>query len=178
MTEHPPFEKLVALWAAELSEDEAAPIDEHLFACDRCAARSEELARLVGGLRELIPLVISHALRDRLVQSGKRVRVLSVEPDISERAQFTPEVDVFVFALRGDLSRAERVDVEMVSASGSPRYHLEQVPFDRATGEVLVACQARYEGMFPANDPVFRVHAIVGGERKHVGDYVVQHVWR
>lgn len=61
---------------------------------------------------------------------------------------------------------------------GAPSYQLEQVPFDRAKAEVLIACQRHYEGMFPANDPVFHVHAVEGGERKHVGDYVVVHEWR
>jgi len=55
---------------------------------------------------------------------------------------------------------------------------LEDVPFDRQTGEVLIACQRHYEGMFPAGDPIFSVHAVEAGERRAVGEYVVTHVWR
>ena len=63
----PSFETLVALWAGDLDESEAMSIDEHVFGCDACTAASTRLAQLVGGLRETIPFVISHAHRDRLV---------------------------------------------------------------------------------------------------------------
>ncbi len=182
MSTCPSYETLVALWAGELDESEAAAVDEHLFACDSCAAATQGLAAVVGGLREKIPFVISHAHRDRLVEAGTRIHVTQVEPtpDRSARksARFTPEVDLLVFALRGDVSKADRVDVEIASPTGEPRYVLEDVPFDRKSGEVLIACQRHFEGMFPAGDPIFSVHAIEAGERRAVGDYVVEHVWR
>jgi hypothetical protein len=95
-----------------------------------------------------------------------------------KRAKFSPDVDLLVFELQTDVAKADRVDVEIASPTGEPRYVLEDVPFDRKTGEVLIACQRHYEGMFPAGDPIFSVHAVEGGERRAVGDYVVTHVWR
>ena len=181
MSACPQFETLVALWAGELREPKAASIDEHLFSCDACAAASERLAHVIVGLRAMIPFVISHAHRDRLVSSGTRVLVTPIDPGTDpgarKRARFTPDVDLLVFALRGDISRAERVDVDIASPTGSPRYTLEGVPFDREKGEVLIACQRHFEGMFPA-DPIFSVHAVESGERRTVGDYIVTHVWR
>jgi len=182
MSACPPHETLVAMWAGELDEPGAAVVDEHLFECDECAAATEGLARVVGALREKIPFVISHAHRDRLVAAGTRVHVTSVEPTpdraATESARFTPDVDLLVFALRGDLANADRVDVAIASPTGSPRYVLEDVPFDRRTGEVLIACQRHFEGMFPAGDPIFSVDAVEAGARRAVGDYVVRHVWR
>jgi len=46
-----PYPTLVALWAGELEESEAAAVDEHLFGCDACAAATERLAKVVGALR-------------------------------------------------------------------------------------------------------------------------------
>ena len=182
MSTCPSYETLVGLWAGELDESEAAAVDEHLFACDSCAAVTEHLASVVGGLREKIPFVISHAHRERLAEAGTRIHVTQVEPtpdrSASKSARFTPDVDLLVFALRGDVSKADRVDVEIASPTGEPRYVLEDVPFDRKAGEVLIACQRHFEGMFPAGDPVFSVHAIEAGARRAVGDYVVTHVWR
>lgn len=182
MSACPPYETLVALWAGELGESEAGDVDEHLFGCDDCAAATERLARLVGGLREKIPFVISHAHRDRLVAAGTRIHVTRVEPSVDpatrKSVRFTPDVDLLVFALRGDLSSVDRIDVAIASPTGTPRYVLEDVPFDRKSGEVLIACQRHFEGMFPAGDPVFSVEAVETGARRHVGDYVVTHVWR
>jgi hypothetical protein len=172
-----PFETLVALWAGELGDLDAASIDEHIFGCEVCSAASDRLAGVVGGLRESIPIVISHAHRDRLLAQGTRVQVTPVELNVTARARFGPDVDLMVWALRGDLSRAERVDVAIVSPTGTPRVELENVPFDRERGEVLIACQRHFEGMFPG-DPVFQVHAVEGGERSPVGDFVVVHEWR
>jgi hypothetical protein len=182
MSTCPSYERLVALWAGELDGAETATIGEHVFACDSCAAAMESVAKIVGALREKIPFVISHAHRDRLAAAGMRIHVTDVEPALGpterKRAQFTPEVDLLVLALRGDVAKADRVDVEMASPTGEPRYVLENVPFDRNTGEVLIACQRHFEGMFPAGDPVFSVRVVEAGKRRVVGDYVVIHVWR
>jgi len=108
--------------------------------------------------------------------------VTNLEPVPDRRAtksaRFTPAVDLLVHALHADLSNADRVDVEIASPTGEPRYTLEAVPFDRQKGEVLIACARHYEPMFPAGDPIFSVHAVEAGERRAVGDYVVAHVWR
>jgi anti-sigma factor RsiW len=66
----PPYGTLVALSAGELDEQEAAAVDEHLFACDSCPSATERLAAVVGRLRETIPFVISQAHRERLVEGG------------------------------------------------------------------------------------------------------------
>ncbi len=182
MSAHPSYETLVALWAGELDESEAAAIDEHVFGCDSCAETTERLAKTVGALREKVPFVISHAHRDRLSTLGTRIHVTDLEPAPDRRptksARFTSDVDLLVHALHCDVVDADRVDVEIASPSGSPRYLLEAVPFDRQKGEVLIACARHYESMFPAGDPIFTVHAVHAGERRTIGDYVVAHVWR
>jgi anti-sigma factor RsiW len=182
MSACPSYETLVALWAGELDDREAATVDEHLFGCDACASTTERLAKVVGALRDSLPFVISHAHRERLEAAGTRIEVTDVQPALDETlrpsARFTPNVDLLVFALRGDVSSADRVDVEIASSTGEPRYVLENVPFDRKTGEVLIACQRHYEGMFPTGDPIFTVHAVEAGKRRAVGEYIVTHVWR
>jgi anti-sigma factor RsiW len=125
MSACPSYETLVALWAGELNDAEAAAVDEHLFGCDACAAATERLAKVVGTLREKLPFVISHAHRERLEAAGTRIAVTDVEPTLDPTlrpsARFTPNVDLLVFALRGDVSSADRVDVEIASPTGEPR---------------------------------------------------------
>jgi hypothetical protein len=173
-----PFETLVALWSGELSPEAADALEAHLFSCDACAEASERLGRLVAGLRAFIPPILSHAHRDRLAAGGLRVRHTPVDAGVDTDAHFTADVDLLVHVLRGDLSRADRVDVEVLDQQGTPRFHFEHVPFDSRTGEVLVACQRHYENMEDMpGDPVFHVHAFEGGQRRQVGSYFIRHHW-
>lgn len=170
------FDKLVDFWTGELADGEAARLEEHLFRCDECAASCDRLAKLVGALREFIPPVISHAYRDRLLAKGARIRATPVEPGVDARARFSLDVDFLVHVLRADLSRAERVDVEVVMEEGSRALVFEAVPFDVSSGEVLVCCQRHFQHMTPT-DPTFRLLVVEAGKRRCVGDYLVHHEW-
>jgi hypothetical protein len=175
-----PFETLVALWSGELSPEDTDALEGHLFFCDTCSAASDRLGTLVTGLREFVPPVISHGLRDRLAARGMRIRHTPVQSGVEAEAHFTSDLDLLVHVLKGDLSQAERVDVEVMDDQKTATYlHFQHVPFDPGTGEVLVACQRHFEHMTePAGDPVFRVLAFEGGVRRQVGDYFVRHHWR
>jgi hypothetical protein len=175
---HPiPMETFAAWWTGELSADEATRVEEHLFACDECARASERFASLAAGLLELNPPVISHSHRDRLLARGTRIKVTPVEAGVPARAVFDLDLDFLVHALRANLARAERVDVEiLIEAHGEPLVY-EGVPFDAMAGEVLICCQRHFEHLFPG-DPTFRVHAVESGQRRLVGEYLVHHVWR
>jgi hypothetical protein len=171
-----PFETLAALWTGDLPPGEAEALEAHLFSCDACAEASDRLGKLVAGLRQAVPPVISHAQRDRLVAGGLRLYHTPVQAGIDAEARFTPDVDLLVHVLQGDLSGAEQVDVDLVDAQGTPVEQLIHVPFDRQSGEILVACQRHYQG-YPARDPAFLVHAVAGGVRRQVGRYFVRHHW-
>ena len=171
-----PYEQLVALWAGELADAEAEAVDAHLFACDECALASQRLGALVSGLREVLPPVISHAQRDRLIARGQRLRLTDVEAGRDPvDAVFSPDVDLLVHVLHGDFTAAERVDVEILLPQGDTLTRLLSVPFDRARGELLIACQRHYEQLGPG-DPVFRVH-VHAPDQRTPRDYHVRHVW-
>lgn len=176
MTCPTPFETLARWWLEELPDSESAALEEHLFACDTCSAASERLGKLVSGLREWIPPVISHAHRDRLAREGKRIRLTPVDVGVDAHARFDRDLDLLVHVLRGDLSRAERVDLEVGRPDLGWGVVLEHVPFDRKAGEVLVACQQHYRDMFPG-DPVFKVVVVEQGQRRPGRDYFVIHEW-
>ena len=130
-----PFETLVAWVAGELPDPDATTVEEHIFSCDACAAAAERITRITGGLRERIPWVISRRQYDRLVDGRTRIRLTQVEPGRMPRARFTPEVDLLVHALRGDFSRADRVDIDVFSPDRTKHVLIEHVPFDPQAGE-------------------------------------------
>ena len=172
------FETLVALWAGDLLAEESDTVEAHLFSCDVCATASDRLARIVAGVRGLIPPVISHAQRDRLLAEGMRLRHTLVDPESSAEAYFAPDVDLLVHVLKGNFSGAERVDVELLDPEGVSRLQLAHVPFDAQAGEVLIACQRHYQfdGAL-TGDPVFEVHVHEGGRQRESVRYFVRHIW-
>jgi len=50
------------------------------------------------------------------------------------RVHFAPGVDLLVHVLRADLSRAERVDVDLLDERGARFFRFDRVPFDRDAG--------------------------------------------
>jgi hypothetical protein len=170
------FETLAAWWTGELARGDSDRLEEHVFACDECAGVSERFVRLAAGVREHVPPIISSAQRDRLLAQGMRMRVTPVDAGVDATAVFGPDVDFLIHALRADLSRAQRVDVEVVMQGWSEPILCEGVPYDAKSGEILVCCQRHFQHMSPA-DPVFRVHAVESGQRRCVGDYLVRHIW-
>jgi hypothetical protein len=179
MSLHPiPFETLTALWAGELAPEEADSVEVHLFSCDACAAAAQQLDRLLGTLYELIPPVLSRAHVERLVANGVRVKELQITRPTGNEAVFTPELDVFVFALHADMAGAERVDVEIHDTAGTPHMQFAHVPFDASRGEVLVACQRHYEAYDTLlSDGRFKVFAYAAGQRREIGSFAIRHVW-
>lgn len=174
-----PFETLVALWAGELAVDVAEAVEDHLFACDECAARAERLDRPIAALREQVPPVLSRPQRDQLAARGLKILEMAFEPGARGEAVFALELDLLVFALHGELAGASRVDLEIADATGQVRFEHQHVPFDAERGEVLVACQQHYRAYSAMyeGDPEFRLIAHEAGRRRQVGAYVIKHVW-
>jgi hypothetical protein len=165
------FDVLVDVWSGERFAPE---LEDHVFACDRCGQQFVRLGKLVTALRGLVPMFISHAHRDRLAQSGMRMRFTRVSAGVTVNVPFPRDVDLLVHVLQVDTSGAESVDVDICTRDGKPLVTFEHVPFDRDAGEVLVACQRHYGEIFD-EDPLFRVHTRDGTGRRVAGEYVVLH---
>jgi hypothetical protein len=170
-----PFEKLVDLWTGELADAES--VEDHLFACDDCAAQSAQLDRLVGSLLHLVPPVLTRGLRDRLEARGFKILDMAFEAGAQGEAFFAADLDLLVFALRAELANAQRVDLDVLDGTGHVHFAFTGVPFDPVRGEVLVACQQHFRDYEGEGDPEFRVYAVEAGARRHVGSYVIKHVW-
>jgi hypothetical protein len=169
---HVAYEQLVELWFGEATD--GAAIEDHVFACDACGAQYTQLAALCEALGGFIPPVISHAYRDRMVERGARVHVTLVDAGVEAAATFSNDLDFLIHTLRGDFSRAERIDLAIVSPDGTERV-LERVPFDARNGEVLIACQRHYRFAYPG-DPSFVLAVTEGGTTRRAS-YSVRHTW-
>lgn len=154
---HLSHEQLVEYWAADLAPADRDAIEDHLFGCEACTAAGERIASVVMALRTQVPPVITAEQLGDLRARGLAIGENTFQPGVRTSVTFAPGLDLLVHHLAGlDLHDAQRVAVTVRSqASGAVLFHDPLAPFDRARGEVLIACQ-RHFAMFPP-DPVFDV---------------------
>lgn len=139
-----PDEELLDYWIDAVPSSEAERIEEHVFACDDCSARLEAMASLGAGLsavvrRGHIAGVVPRALMNRIQRDGVQVRLFSVMPGERVPCAAFPGDDLLVLALRGDFSRAERVNVALTGAGDVVIGESADVPIRRGENEILWA---------------------------------------
>ncbi|MGZ3417398.1 MAG: hypothetical protein ACXWUG_01040 [Polyangiales bacterium] len=133
-------------------------LEEHLMGCESCAREGARIAAITEGVRALIPVVVDRAAAERLRAKGLRLRENPVDPGVPNEVVFANDTDIVLHTLRGlDLRGATRVSLRVsVESDGSTLIVLPSTPFDRESGELLIACQ-RHFAMFPP-DTLMEVH--------------------
>ncbi|HXV60739.1 MAG TPA: zf-HC2 domain-containing protein [Vicinamibacteria bacterium] len=175
MTEHLSFDRLADYLAGLLEESASDEVEEHLFSCPSCASESEQVSGLAAAIRNAVPPILSLERYEALSREGKIFAVNPMSPGEVAESRFPPEGKLLVHRLGGsDLSPAHRVDVAIFDSQGVDLARFEDVPFDAARGEVLIACQRHFAALYP-NDIVFRVEAILGDDRGEEKRYTVWH---
>lgn len=176
MTPCPSLEACRSYFAGDLPEEEAAKLEDHVFECDACARVFDREGAMALALRAQIPPVISHDRLVALQRAGLVVKKHVIPPGPTVDVTFSPELSLLVNALAVSADDAERLDLTIADGSGQLIAEIPGVPFDRGSGEVLIACQRHYEEAFP---PLvrFELTAVKGNERRSVGAYAVNHLW-
>jgi hypothetical protein len=175
MTDHVSSERLGEYLAGLLDRGDEEELEEHLFSCRHCALEAEKLAGLAVAVHRAVPTVLTAERFEELESEGRVAEVKPVSPGQMVEVRFPPADKLLVLRLGGsDLSRASRVDVDLLDADGGVVARLDDVPFDVARGEVLVACQRHFADLFP-RDVTFRVERVVGERRQEANRYTVLH---
>jgi hypothetical protein len=170
------WEDLVAYWADELDAEAVDRVDEHVMGCATCSAESARVSAVTTAIRAMIPPIIDHARLESIRAAGHVVRDNVLAPDVRRPAAFDASTDFLVHRLQIDLSRAAKVEVRVtVEESGATLLVEPSAPFDRDSGEILVACQ-RHFANFPPNI-VIEVHAHEAQGPARVARYPVPHVF-
>jgi len=170
------WDDLVAYWADELDAEAVDRVDEHVMGCATCSAESARVSAVTSALRAMIPPMIDHARLESIRAAGHVIRDNVIAPDVRRPAIFDASTDILLHRLQMDLSRATRVEVRVsVEESGATLLVEPSAPFDRGSGEVLIACQ-RHFANFPPNI-VIEVHAHEAHGPVKVARYPVPHVF-
>lgn len=131
--------KLLAYWLDELGDQEAAEFEEHLFGCENCTLRLQELLALRDSVRRALHesrfgTAVSAGFVQHLKDSGLRIREYQPEAGGSVMCTMAPDDDFIVSRLRAPLAGVRQLD--LVWEDGGLQHRLVHLPFDAATNEV------------------------------------------
>lgn len=172
------FDIFVAYWAGDLDAAANDAVEEHTMGCGACAATSARVAAITEAIRVQIPPILAPEMLGVLRARGMRIVDNPMKPGERKETVFADGVDILLHRLGGlDLSGATTVTVCVkVEETGDIISQNDDAPFDRAAGEVLIACQ-RHFSSFPPNI-VFEVRARGALPNDAVAVYTVPHVFR
>jgi hypothetical protein len=168
---------LAAYSTDELSDADAASMEDHYFSCDRCAALLERMRGLVDRLHTLIPHVLTPERRRRLEATGQPLAVERLEPGDRRTITFSPGTELGFWVLHAPISAAVRVDFELSTENGAPVLALSDVPFDPEREELVLACQSAYRNLTPTSELHARIRATDASGRTSVSEYILDHVF-
>ena len=171
------FEILVAYWAGDLAPLEAETVEQHAMGCATCTGESARIAAITQAIAGQIPPMIASETVAKLRARGVRIVDNPVRPGERKTTLFPDDADVLLHRLGElDLLGASSVSVTVkVEETGDILFHTDNAPFDRAAGEVLVACQKHFRA-FPPNI-VFEVLRRDALQNETIAVYTVPHVF-
>lgn len=172
----PDLATLLAYWFGELDEAREAAIEEHYLGCAACTQQLEEVEALGAGVRRAfadgrLGAVVTPAFVERLRARGLRLREYSVPCNGSVNCSAGPDDDVLLGRLQAPLEGVERIDLLVAPTD----LRLEDVPFDAAAGEVVVAPSIAYIRTLPAHRQVMRLIAVGADGERVLGEYTFNH---
>lgn len=182
MSELPPthplsWSLLVDYWAADadLTPQVLDAVEEHLMGCESCSLSSARVAALTEALRTLVPPLLKPQTVAQLAARGLQIVDNPMQPGERREVWFPRHADILLHRLRGlPLERATRVSfVLRVEGSGDVLVSIDDAPFDRERGEVLVACQQHYASLPP--DTVAEIRVRDADDRERVAMYTILH---
>jgi Putative zinc-finger len=171
------WDDLVAYWAGDLAPEALDRLDEHLMGCGACTAASARVSTITETVRALIPPIVDHARIAALRARGLRIVDNRLLPNERRTVRYELDTDILLHRLGGlDLSGAERVSLKITSeGTGAVLLEEPSAPFDRESGEVLIACQRHFASFPPDILVEVRTYAVSGAET--VARYPIPHVF-
>jgi hypothetical protein len=171
------FETLVGYWLGECGPQDEDRIEEHYFGCAHCRAQLEQVAALAGAVRGAFDrgrfgTFVSSEFARRLEEKGLRVREYRVPLNGSVDCTLAAGDQVLLGRMQVPLAGVRRVDAVL---QGPLEARLEDVPFDAASGEVLMAPGVALFRTLPAHRQVVRLLSVEDGGERLLGEYTFNH---
>jgi len=170
---------LVEYRAGDLRGDEAEALEGHLFSCEACSRRAEEVDALAAGVSRAcrggrVHGFVTEGVLNRLGRDGVRVRSYALTPGDVVPCAVWADDEVMVLRLRGDFTGVREVTV-VQRVGGSEISRASGLPPAPVPDELLFAVPAERVRQLPATDiEVTLVGEGPGGVRR-IGTYILRH---
>lgn len=179
--DHPSPDDLLGYWFGDTDEPATAAIDRHLFGCDACGLQIDRIAALGRGVREALTsgrlgVVVSPRFVSRLAEQGLRVREYRVPLNGSVYCTVSAEDDVLVSRLQVLLQGVQRLDIAAeVTPGGGDAEWLHDIPFDAASGEVVLVSRLAEVRAMPAQELRMRLVSVGDAGPREIGHFTFRH---
>lgn len=172
---------LADYWLAALSEVEEGAVEEHLFTCDECGARLQEVIVLAQGLRNLaregsLQMIVSDAFLRRAAEEGLRVRQYAPPPGGGVQCTVTAEDDILIGRLAARLTGTEHVDLSICDERGIEQLRMRDIPVNPSAGSVILQESITYAKAAPTSKMIVRLlNMDEAGKEQLLGEYTFNH---
>ena len=165
--------------AGELSEAEAAALEDHLFSCAACGARAAELDALARGIRSAVRSAevggfVTDEVLNRMARDGVRVRTFTLSPGAVVPCAVWADDDLMALRLRGDLAGGTEVTLSQRVSGAEVIRATGHVPAGTRGEIIFVEPAARVRGL-PVVEVEVRLTASDGGLERPIGSYTLLH---
>lgn len=176
--DHVDFRTLVDYWLGELGAEAEPEADEHLLACEICGARFDEVIALAGGIREgfargRLHAFVTDGFVRRLGEQGIRVHEYRIPRNGSVNCTVHPQDELLVARLEASLEGVTRVDA--IREEPGPLMVFHDVPFDPASGTVLMIPRTATIREMPSHRARVRLVSVEGMVERVLGQYTFHH---
>jgi hypothetical protein len=172
---------LAEYWLGTLPKLEEERIEEHLFACDECGARLDEVIALAEGVSQIarggaLMSVVSQGFLKQATAEGLRIRQYSPSAGGSVACTVTAEDDLLVGRLEANLLGMKQVDLSLCAPTGEEQFRLRDIPFDPGADCILWQQSITFAKAAPTSTMVARLIQVAeAGEEKLLGEYTFNH---
>jgi hypothetical protein len=165
--------------AGELSNTEAAALEEHLFACVHCSARAAEFEAVVRAIPPAVRSAhvggfVTEAVLNRLEREGVRVRTYALFPGDLVPCAVWADDELMVLRLHGDFGTATQFTLSQ-RVAGSELVQVTSQVAPSAHGEVIFTMPAESIRHLPVVNVEVLLSATDGNEERQIGSYTLVH---
>jgi hypothetical protein len=134
-------------WTADVSADDMARIEEHVFACSACTellAETDRLRRSIGEAARTggFQSFVTDSLLNQLARDGVRVRSYVMDAGGAVQCAVWDDDEILVTRLRADFSGVTAVDAVMRLDTGEEWGRATDIPVSEGSREVIIALPA------------------------------------
>jgi len=174
------FADLVEYWTGDLSPDDEARVEEHVFSCAACADALAVVETLGRGVAEVarqgrLHSVVTDGILNRLAADGVRIRMYTLEGTAVIPCAVWADDDLVVARIRADFTGVETVSIVTRGESGEEIGRQSGVTVRPGQREILNAFAASRLRRLPATRVRVSVVAQAASGDRSIADYTLDH---